>query len=99
MSCVFPYKNLVVGVPEANAPITGGADTDVTLPCMLTERKAWHQVFMAHKLTWGKKKKITESWTSAKSEILKSVEEATDVPAGLNHKELGMTIWDLNRTN
>lgn len=40
MSCMFPYENLVVGVPEANAPIPGGADTDVTLPCMLTERKA-----------------------------------------------------------
>lgn len=40
MGCVFPYKNLVVGVPEANAPIAGGADADVTLPCMLTERKA-----------------------------------------------------------
>lgn len=52
VSCMFPYENLAVGVPEAHTPIGGGADADVTLSRVLTERKAWHQVFVAHELTW-----------------------------------------------
>lgn len=52
MSCMLLYKSLVVWIPEANTPVIGGADTDVTLPCMLTEGKARHEVFMADELTW-----------------------------------------------
>lgn len=51
MGSMFPEKNHGAGVPETNAAIIGGADTDVILPCMLTEREPWHQVSMAHQLT------------------------------------------------
>lgn len=51
MSCMLSNKSLVVRVPEENTAIIGGADTDVTLPCMLTEGKARHQTFMADELT------------------------------------------------
>lgn len=40
MSRVFAYEELVVGVPEANAPIAGGADAQVTLSGVMTEGKA-----------------------------------------------------------
>ena len=60
MSCMLLYESLVVWVPEANTPIIGGADTDVTLACVLTEWKARHEVFMADELTWK-----TQCWMSA----------------------------------
>ncbi len=82
MSCMLPYETLVVWVPEANTPIIGGADTDVTLPSMLTEWKARHQVFMTHKLTWKTQRELDI--------------RATVASAWLNHKKFGTMIWDLN---
>ncbi|TNN69119.1 39S ribosomal protein L22, mitochondrial [Liparis tanakae] len=40
---LLPDQHLAVRVPEANRPIVGGADADVTLTRMLAERKARHQ--------------------------------------------------------
>lgn len=59
MSCVLPNKSLAAGVPETDTAIAGGADTDVTLPCMLAKREAGHQVLMAHELTWKNTQKRT----------------------------------------
>lgn len=51
MTCVFSDENLVVGVPEANCAIVGGADTQVALSSELAEGKARHHVFVACELT------------------------------------------------
>ena len=50
---MFPDENPAGGVPEADAAINGGADADVALAWMLTEGEAWHQVPVAHQLTWS----------------------------------------------
>lgn len=51
MGGLFPQENLPVRVPEANAPVAGGADAQVTLAWMLAEGEARHQVSVAHELT------------------------------------------------
>lgn len=51
VTCVFSDENLVVGVPEANGAIVGGADTQVALSSELAEGKARHHVFVARELT------------------------------------------------
>lgn len=51
VTCVFSDENLVVGIPEANSAIVGGADTQVALSSELAEGKARHHVFVARELT------------------------------------------------
>lgn len=51
MGCMFPDEVPARRIPEADAAIAGGADADVTLAGVLTEREARHQVSVAHQLT------------------------------------------------